>query len=278
MTLIAMSREMGSLGMDVAQRVAERRNQKVIYHEILDQLASKMRLRKSHVVRFLDGKSGIWEKLTTDKTSLSIYTADETFRMLKGDGVAVIRGWGAAHLLKDVPHVIRVRVCAPLALRVERMMERLGTDDRAFVENEIALSEEAQSAITRRHFGVDWRDPEHYDVVLSTERLTIDDCVEELEGFMKRERVQRTESSSRIFNDLSLQWHVRAALRHDPRTSQMNALIRAENGNVQLSGLLEPGISAADAIAVAAAVEGVKKVSSDLKELAGTGSRYKREA
>ena len=41
---------MGSLGMDVAERVAERRGQKIIYHEILDQLANKMRLRRSHVV------------------------------------------------------------------------------------------------------------------------------------------------------------------------------------------------------------------------------------
>ena len=95
-----------------------------------------MRLRKSHVERFLDGKSGIWERLTTDKTSLSIFTADETFRFLRDDSTAVIRGWGAVHLLKNVPHVVRVRICAPLETRIARMMERLGTDNREAVENE----------------------------------------------------------------------------------------------------------------------------------------------
>jgi len=158
MPLIAMTREMGSLGRDVAAQLSERLGKRVVHHEIIDQLANKMRLRKSHVIRFLEGKAGIWERLTTDKTSLSIYTADETFQLAESGQVAVIRGWGAAHLLRPIPHVVCIRVCAPLQLRIERMMERLNTDDRTLVESEIRLSEEAHAAITRRHFGVKWQD------------------------------------------------------------------------------------------------------------------------
>src|SRR6185503_8920895 len=139
MPLIAMTREMGSLGKDVAAAVADRVKKQVIHHEIIDNLASKMRLRKSHVIRFLEGKSGIWERLTTDKTSMSIYTADETFRLAEDADIAVIRGWGAVHLLRDVPHVVCVRVCAPFETRVTRMMQRLETDDRDFIENEVRI-------------------------------------------------------------------------------------------------------------------------------------------
>jgi len=140
MPLIAMTREMGSLGKDVAATVAERLGKQVVHHEIIDNLANKMRLRKSHVIRFLDGKAGIWERLTTDKTSLSIYTADETFSLAERQEVAVIHGWGSAHLLRAVPHVISVRVCAPLEVRVQRMMKRLDTGDRDIVANEITLA------------------------------------------------------------------------------------------------------------------------------------------
>ena len=66
-----------------------------------------------------------------------------------------------------------VRIEEPLALTMERYAEFLGTDNRETVLAEIELSEEAHTAITRRHFGVNWRDPEHYDVVLSTERLSV---------------------------------------------------------------------------------------------------------
>jgi cytidylate kinase len=276
MPLVAMTREMGSLGKDVAARLAERAGRKVIYHEIIDQLANKMRLRKSHVERFLEGKSGLWERLTTDRTSLSIFTADETFRILREGGAAVIRGWGAVHLLGGIPHVIRVRVCAPLDLRIERMMQRLATDDREAVRSEILVSEEAHGAITRRHFGINWRDPEHYDVVLSTERLSVDECVEEVESVMRRPRFQESEDSIRVFDDLALEWAVRSALRHDPRTQGLGITVVARDGRITLQGVADREPQAEAAREVAAAVEGVSEVANELKSASG-GSRYRRE-
>ena len=265
MPLIAMTREMGSLGKDVAAAVAERMGKQVVHHEIIDNLASKMRLRKSHVVRFLEGRSGIWERLTTDKTSLSIYTADETFSLAESDQVAVIRGWGAAHLLRPVSHIISVRVCAPLEVRVKRMMERLNTDDRSFVVNEINLSEEAHGAITRRHFGIDWHDPEQYDLVLNTERLTIEECADEVMSLLDDPNFQETPESERIFRDLALAAHVRSALRQDPRTGKMMISIAAEDGVITLAGLVDPSQEPKDAADVATRVAGVTAVKNELR-------------
>lgn len=265
MPLIAMTREMGSLGKDVAAQLSERLGKRVVHHEIIDQLANKMRLRKSHVIRFLEGKAGIWERLTTDQTSLSIYTADETFQLAESGQVAVIRGWGAAHLLRPIPHVICVRVCAPLELRTRRMMERLKTDDRDLVESEIRLNEEAHGAITRRHFGINWQDSENYDLVLNTERLAIDECVEEIMNLLDDRAFQETPASIQMFGNLALQTHVRAALRQNPRTAKMVITIEADEGRVTLSGILESGLEAKDAVEVASTVPGVKDVVSQLR-------------
>ncbi len=278
MPLIAMTREMGSLGRDVAARLAERSNRKVVYHEIIDQLADKMRLRKSHVIRFLEGKSGLWERLTTDQTSLSIYTADETFRMLRDGSTAVIRGWGAVHLLRPVPHVMRLRICAPLELRITRMMERLQTDRRDSVRDEILVSEEAHTAITKRHFGVNWREPENYDLVLSTERMSVDECVEAVEAMMRMPRFRETAESIRIFNELAVEWGTRAALRRDPRTSGLNIAIEPEGDKVRLAGVVDTEEQAAAAAEIAGRVEGVAKVENALKATRRAGSRYLREA
>lgn len=278
MPLIAMTREMGSLGKDVAAGVAARTQRKVVYHEIIEPIANKMRLRKSHVERFLDGKSGLWERLTTDKTSLSIFTADETFRFLRDGSTGVIRGWGAVHLLKDVPHVIRVRICAPLETRVKRMMERLATDNREAVENEIAMSEEAHTAITRRHFGVNWRDPEHYDLVLSTERLSIDECVEEVECMMKKRRFQETPESLGMVENMALQWAVRSGLRRDGRTSAMNVTVSCDAGRVTLTGMVDTEREASAAREVVLATEGVRDVDDQLKAADSIATRYRRGA
>jgi cytidylate kinase len=276
MPMIAMTREMGSLGKDVAAGIAARMNRRVVYHEIIEPIANKMRLRKSHVERFLEGKSGIWERLTTDKTSLSIFTADETFRFLRDGSTGVIRGWGAVHLLKNVPHVIRLRICAPLETRVMRMMERLSTDNREAVENEIALSEEAHSAITKRHFGVNWRDPENYDLVLCTERLSVDECVDEIESLMGKQRFQETPESVRMVENLSLEWSVRSALRRDPRTSDVHIGVACDDGAASLTGVVDNLIEAHAAAEVAAGVAGVTCVENQLKA-ANAASRYRRE-
>ena len=37
--------------------------------------------------------------------------------MLAQDGGVVIRGWGAIGLLRDVPNILKVRVCAPMEFR-----------------------------------------------------------------------------------------------------------------------------------------------------------------
>ena len=278
MPLIAMTREMGSLGKDVAAGIAERTQRKVVYHEIIEPIANKMRLRKSHVERFLDGKSGLWERLTTDKTSLSIFTADETFRFLRDGSTGVIRGWGAVHLLKDVPHVIRVRICAPLEIRIRRMMERLATDNREAVENEIELSEEAHSAITRRHFGVNWRDPEHYDLVLSTERLSVEECVDEIECMSKKRRFQETPESIRMVENMAVEWAVRSSLRRDGRTAGMSIHISCDGGRVTLGGVVDTMRESGAAAEVVAATEGVREVDNQLKSADAVGSRYRREA
>jgi len=277
MPLIAMTREMGSLGKDVAAGIAARSGKRVVYHEIIEPIANKMRLRKSHVERFLDGKSGVWERLTTDRTSLSIFTADETFRFLRDGSTGVIRGWGAVHLLKDVPHVIRVRVCAPMETRVTRMMERLATDDRANVESEIQLSEEAHTAITKRHFGVNWRDPELYDLVLSTERLSVDECVEEVASMMQKKCFQETPESMRKLANLALEWSVRSALRRDERTADASFTVECTDAVAKLAGVVDTQAEASAAGEVAGAVEGVKSVDNQLKAASSAASRFRRE-
>jgi cytidylate kinase len=265
MPLIAMTREMGSLGKDVASAISAQLGKPVVHHEIIDHLANKMRLRKSHVVRFLDGKANIWERLTTDKTSLSIYTADETLALAESNNIAVIRGWGSAHLLRPVQHVICVRVCAPMKVRVQRMMERLNSDDEGFITNEIKLSEEAHAAITRRHFGINWQDSEQYDVVLNTERVSIDECADEVLALVNNPQFQETAQSLQMLANLALESHVRAALRADPRTEKMHISISADRGVTTLAGIVDRGSEPVHASEVAAAVPGVKEIRNHLK-------------
>src|ERR687892_309618 len=122
-TVIAMTREMGSLGRDVAAGLAQEMGLKVIHHELVEHdLAEKMEVEESLVHRFLEGGASRFERWQIDKKRMSMFTAQEIFELAREDNV-LIRGWGATALLAPVQHVVCVRVCAPPEFRERVMME-----------------------------------------------------------------------------------------------------------------------------------------------------------
>lgn len=258
MPIVAITREMGSLGKDVAAGLGEALGVPVVYHEVTDHLADRMRVRKSHVIRLLDGKAGLLERLTADKTSLAIFSADEIFALaLQGKG-AVIRGWGATHLMRDVSHGVCVRVCAPLAVRKRRMMERLDTDDVDLVSAEIHSNDEAHTAIMRRNFDLQWTDPENYDLVLNTERVSVNDCIDEIMALVRSPEFAETERSRRQLEDLALAARVRAALRRSLQTRDTKVTVTSNAGLVTLAGDLGSTDKLLEVVEVAASVPGVR--------------------
>lgn len=268
MPLIAMTREMGSLGKDVAKGIGDAIGIPVVHHEIIEPLADKMRVRKSHVVKLLEGQPNFFERLTADHTSLSIYTADETFTLASRDNGAILRSWGAANLLRPVSHVVCVRVCAPKQLRIQRLQERMQTSDESLARREVESSDEAHAAIVRRHFGVDWWDAEQYDLVLNTERVSIAECVDTVLRYVRHPDFQETPASHAKLENLRLEARVRSALRQEPATRSVRIAIRADQGRIRLEGVVD---TAADKRAVAnvvAAVPGVTDVGNDLIVLA----------
>jgi len=263
MPLIAMTREMGSLGMDVARILESELKVPVVYHEMVNHLADKMRLRKSHVIRLLGGKANLYERLTADKTSLSIYTADEMLQVASRG--AVMRGWGAAHLLRPVKHAICVRICAPFEVRVKRMMARLDTDDRDVVAGEIRNSDEAQGAIAKRHFGVDWQDPEGYDLSLNTERMSVEQCADEIIQLSKDPEFGETDESHKALTDLALQATIRAALRADSSTRDLSFAVDSDGGRVRMRGIVATREESNNATRVVMSVPGAMAVKNELR-------------
>jgi cytidylate kinase len=240
MPLIAMNREIGSFGKDVAQGLASLLGIKVQHHEMVDHLANRSRIRKSHVVSFLEGTQGLFERLTVDQLSLKILTADEIVSLAEANpGGIVLRGWGATSLLKDVPHVLRVCVSASRRERVNRMMERLDSTDMAHVGRIVDQNDEAAQAVMRRHFHIDTRDINEYDLGFNTDRITVDECVEKIATTLKSPRFAETEASRAKLRDVATSHHVRAALRTHASTSHCRVRVSADAGRVTLEGIVD---------------------------------------
>jgi hypothetical protein len=230
---------MGSLGEDVARGLEQALGMKVRHHEIIDHLANRSRLRKSHVVSFLEGKQGLLERLTVDQVSLRILTADEILSVAASGEPVILRGWGATSLLKEVPHAVRVCVSASRRTRVKRMMERLDTGDSEQVERIVDQNDEAAHAVMRRHFHIDTRDINEYDMGFNTDRVTVGRCVDEIVKLVRSDDFAETDESRRRLRDVATAHHVRAAIRTHGTTAHCAVRVTASDGHVVLEGVVD---------------------------------------
>jgi cytidylate kinase len=270
MPLIAMNREMGSLGNEVARGLEQALGMKVRHHEMIDHLANRARIRKSHVISFLEGRQGLLERLTVDQLRLRILTADEILSMAESDDAVILRGWGATSLLKDVPHAVRVCVSASRRTRVQRMMQRLDTNDAEKVERIVDQNDESARAVMRRHFHIEPRDINEYDMGFNTDRVPVAQCVDEIVKLVKAPQFAETDASRAKLRDVALAHHVRAALRTHGSTSHCSVRVAAEAGHVQLHGQVDYVEQSEACSDIARRIKGVRVIENHL-HIAETG-------
>ena len=264
MAVIAMTREMATLGKDVASGLAERLGLTVVHHELVRQgIAERAGMRESEVHRFLEGETSLLDRWKIDRKRLSRYTAQEILALaVKGN--VLIRGWGATYLLRAVPHVICVRICAPMAFRERVLMKRLGIRDHLLARREIEGNDAAHNGTMQKMFGIDWTDPSLYSIVLNTARVPVKDCVEHIVRLAESSAFQETpESRARLVDDLILS-RVRAAI--EPRFAGIDAQVRS--GKVTLTGGCSDERMIVELIRLVHTIESVTGVESQIRHIA----------
>jgi cytidylate kinase len=269
MPVIAMTQEMGSLAKDVSIQLAKTLGLNVMRHEVVEHVADRMQLPQSLIGRLREGKAGLVERFTTDQRSVALYSAEELFA-LADRGDVVLRGWGATCLLRPVPHVVCVRITRSLRQRVEWLMGDLETDDAEFAEAEIRRSDQAHASRMNEQFGVTWGDPLLYDLVLNTDRISVESCVEQIARLVRRPEFAETPESRALLANLALAARVRAALKDQPATRGINVTVEARQGRVTLRGIVLDSEERAGAEGAAAAVPGVDGVDNQLKLMASS--------
>jgi len=267
MTVIALTEEMGSLATDVADHLATDLGLAVMRHEVVDNVSTRMHVPTSLINRLREGKAGTLERLRADKASLAVYMTEEVLEVAaRGD--VVLRGWGATCLLRTVPHVVCVRVTRPFAQRVAWLREQLGADDIAFVEEEIRRSDRAHAARMQAQFGVTWGDPLLYDLVLNTDRLSVETCARQIAALAQRPEFAETDASRARLQNMALAARVRAALRADAATRDIDVTVVSDAGRIVLTGIVLDADEMPAAERVARSVAGVAAVDNQLKVMA----------
>ena len=196
MPVIAMTREMGSKGREIAQGLAERMNIPIVDHNLVEHedTSEGMHINDADVYRHLGPKRSLLERWQFQAKGLENMTVSEVYELAENDNV-IIRGWGSTYLLNPVDHVLCVRVCAPLEKRVNTLTERLKTTDKTFARHEIIINDTAHGQLMKRMMHDDWQNSEHYDLIINTGRVDIEEGIDLIENTMQLSIFQKTPQS-----------------------------------------------------------------------------------
>lgn len=173
-------------------------------------------------------------------------------------GVAYL-GYSGHLLLGKVAHFLRIRLIAPMELRVAITRQRLAYSEeeaRAYVRR----VDQDRMRWARWMYGLDIRDPALYDLCLNTERLSLEGACDLLRNLMRQGDFQPTpESISQVENEL-IATQVLASLVTDPRTAQLELGASVAEGVLRVVG---PYLSEAEmhtVLSMAGSIPGVRSV------------------
>lgn len=181
--IVTLSREPGSGGRIVAEGLAECSELDIFHQEVIHEMAQSAGVSK-RLLETLDEK-GI--SMVEDWVSAAIRERylwpDEYLQHLMKvigtigkHGGAVIIGRGANFILPPEGR-FRIRVIAPLELRVERVAKEFDVAPEE-AKRRITRTESDRRAFMRKYFNADIADPHNYDLVINTGTLTIEKSVQ----------------------------------------------------------------------------------------------------
>jgi cytidylate kinase len=180
---IAISRQAGSRGAEVARLVGERLAWPVYDHELLDRIAQEKGLKRQLLERLDERHAGWLEEMITgfcvggsSKEMRYLRSMLELFATLSEQGHCVIVGRGSQHVL-PAEQTLRVRVIAPREFRIASL-EKKGDASRREAERWIDRTDAERKAFVKHYFARDVDDPQGYDLIVNSGRLSLPTCAE----------------------------------------------------------------------------------------------------
>jgi cytidylate kinase len=188
MSVVTISRQLGSHGRHVAEEVAARLSAVCVDKEVLAEMAQKEGVSVDTIVqaekRVLSRPIAVSEEMKSLLASQSgkqgsltnaqgfVTHLGTAIRALADQGNVVFLGRGTQLLLAAYPQALHVRIYAPLEVRAARIQQSRGLSNQETALQVVRQADEQRNDWFRHFFhGVSWRDARHYHLMINTARI-----------------------------------------------------------------------------------------------------------
>lgn len=174
MAVITISRELGSEGKAIGQRVADELN-----YRLVDRSTMEGVFRQYGLTKFDDLTTSVpnlWDIINADNL-LIVAMLNEIVEALATIGNVVILGRGGFAVLNEYEDVLTVRVQAPLPVRAQRIMDRRKLATLHEAEEIIKQDDMTRGKFVQMFYAKRWDQETHFDLVVDTGTLSSDMAV-----------------------------------------------------------------------------------------------------
>jgi cytidylate kinase len=237
MAILTISREYGSGGRAIGRLVAERLDYRYVDKELLFKDLKQAGERWERAARELDEVCPtVWERYDWEYRGYVAQVEALIMTYAAEDNVVII-GRGGSFLLRGVPFCLRVRLVAPLEVRIERIMVRESLTQAA-AERLIRQVDGDRACFIKANYGADWDSEDVADMTLNTASLTYEQVAALLiEGLADKDRLATPEARDRL-KDQALAYRLKAGIATDARILIPTLEVKPEEGVLVVSGII----------------------------------------
>jgi cytidylate kinase len=263
MPIITISRGAFSGGQALAEHVASVLGYRCVGREVLLEASKRYGIPEAKFTEILETAPHWWERWLESLRLYRIVLQAAMCEVAQG-GNLVYHGHAGQELFPGIRHVLKALLTAPMAFRVEQVRARQGLHENAALQY-IEQVDKARKRRLQAIFGHDWRDPNRYDLVLNLAQMSLETAAHLVVEAARREEYQPTSASEQTFQDMTVAARVQAALIMSPRTRNLTINVRAEQGQVHVSGILAQSDLEQEIIRIVQGTPGVTKVRADFE-------------
>jgi cytidylate kinase len=263
MGVVAISETFGSQGNEIGWELSRVLGWEFADREIIAKAAERYGESVMDLHHVSEEKPTLWERFS-DSTRHYVSCIEATILEMSARDEAVLVGHGAAIMLREIPHVLRVRVGAPESLRATRARHQQGlTTDETALEFVREVDRERAARI-KFLYHVDVDDPLLYDLVINTDRASVADGVRIIRAALQGEFVRPSLRSLALARDASVAAQARARLLVDPATRGLRPAVTAADGRVTVAATVSSDELHDRVIEMVRAIPGVRDVIDEL--------------
>lgn len=234
MSIITISRGSLSATERLAQKVSKKLSWPIISREDVLSAADKYGIKESGLVSvsFMDESPHLLDKLSSRKRLYLTCFQTALFEFaLKGS--MIYHGHLGQFLLTKIPYVLRIMLTAPLEYRINSLVKERGMS-RDEATSYIKSIDEHRMKWSFFLYGVNWKDPIYYDLVLNTERMSLDLASDIIVEAVSRKEFQPTSEAGQLLKNLHLASLSKVYLQQSPRTRGSDVEVEADAANGKL--------------------------------------------